>query len=44
MTRLFHDALRYLERLDTQGWVLLLLGVIVVGFFCLRGFGSRSNY
>ncbi len=36
--------LRYSDRLGTQEWALLLVGVIVIGYFCLRGFGSRSGY
>ena len=44
MGHLFRDLLRYADRLGTQEWALLLIGVIVVGLFCLRGFGSRSDY
>jgi len=39
-----HDVIRYASRLDPQQWLLVLIGVIVVGFLCLRGFGSRSQY
>jgi len=29
----------------SQGeWLVLLIGVMVVGFLCLRGFGSRAGY
>ncbi len=44
MSHLLRNVLRYAERMGTQEWALLLVGVIVVGFFCLRGFGSRSGY
>jgi hypothetical protein len=37
-------ALRYLEQLNTQEWVLVLLGLVILGFVCMRGFGSRTNY
>jgi len=35
---------RYVSRMDFQQWLLVLVGVIVVGLVCLRGYGSRSNY
>ena len=44
MDHLYYDIMRYVNRLDTQDWTLVLLGVIIVGFLCLRGFGSRSSY
>lgn len=44
MSHMIQEVLRYADRLGTQEWALLLIGVIVVGFFCLRGFGSRSKY
>lgn len=44
MTRLFHDMMRYLDRMGTQEWALALIAAIVLGVFCLRGFGSRSQY
>ena len=36
--------MRVVNSMGTQEWVLALVGVIIVGFFCLRGFGSRSKY
>jgi hypothetical protein len=30
--------------LDKQEWLLVLIAAVVIGFFALRGFGSRSNY
>jgi hypothetical protein len=36
--------MRVVNCIDAQDWVLVLVGVIVVGVFCLRGFGSRSQY
>jgi len=38
------DVMRFIERMDAQDWLLALLAVVVVGVFCMRGFGSRSNY
>ncbi len=36
--------LRYCDRLDYQEWFLLGLVVVGLGLFCMKGFGSRSNY
>lgn len=40
----YNEAIRLINRLDTQQWMLVLIGVVIVGVFCLRGFGSRSEY
>ncbi|MCE9553614.1 MAG: hypothetical protein K8T91_09620 [Planctomycetes bacterium] len=37
-------ALRWAESLNMSQWLLVLLVVVAVGAFCLKGFGSRSNY
>ncbi len=29
---------------DRQTWLVLYAVAIVIGFFCLRGYGSRSSY
>lgn len=39
-----YSALRYLEGLNMREWLFVLIGVVVVGLVCLRGFGSRSSY
>jgi hypothetical protein len=44
MMHLWRDVLRYAERLSPQDWFLVLGTMIVVALFCLRGFGSRSQY
>ena len=44
MGKYVREVIRFLEQLDTQEWVLVLLGLVVVGFLCMRGFGSRSDY
>ncbi len=44
MSDLYQQALRYANLMDTQQWMLLCLTVIAVGLFCMRGFGSRSNF
>ncbi len=32
------------EHFDTRDWLILLVIVVAVGLFCMRGFGSRSSY
>jgi hypothetical protein len=44
LNHLYQVAMRDLERLGPQHWVLILGGLIVVGVICMRGFGSRSKY
>ena len=44
MGHFVREAMRFIEHMDTQHWLLALLGVVVVGLICMRGFGSRSNY
>jgi hypothetical protein len=31
-------------RLDQQTWLVVCAIAMIVGYFCLRGFGSRNNY
>jgi hypothetical protein len=33
-----------LEHLNFQQFALLAVVIVAFGFYCLRGFGSRSNY
>lgn len=40
----YRTASRWMNGLDKQEWLMVLVGVVVIGFFCLRGFGSRSGY
>ena len=30
--------------LDRTQWIWLSVAVVIVGFVCMRGFGSRANY
>jgi hypothetical protein len=30
--------------LNRHEWLVMLALVTVIGFFCMRGFGSRNNY
>lgn len=44
MEYLIREALRTIDRMGPTEWALLLGAVIVIGLFCMRGFGSRSSY
>lgn len=44
MEQFYREVMRFIQHMDTQEWVLALIGVVIVGLFCMRGFGSRSNY
>ena len=38
------EIMHGIDRMGTQQWVLALVALVVTGIFCLRGFGSRSEY
>jgi hypothetical protein len=40
----FSQASRWLEQMTAGDWLIAFAVVVVVGCFCMRGFGSRSNY
>jgi hypothetical protein len=40
----YQSAFNWVERLDFQQVTLLVVIIVGFGFYCLRGFGSRSNY
>lgn len=44
MWNLYSQAMRFAGGLTQQQWFIVLCGVVIVGFLCLRGFGSRANY
>jgi len=35
---------RHVGHLDRNQWLLVMACVVVVGLFCFRGFGSRTDY
>jgi hypothetical protein len=43
-SNVYRTVFERLENLDFQQLSLLVLAIVAFGFFCLRGFGSRSNY
>ncbi|HEX3998156.1 MAG TPA: hypothetical protein VHX65_06370 [Pirellulales bacterium] len=44
VSKAYAGAVHWINSLDRQGWFLVLCCAVVAGYFCLRGFGSRSNY
>lgn len=40
----YRTALHFIDGLDKQDWILILLGALAIGTTFLRGFGSRTNY
>ena len=44
MSEIYHNVSRWINSLDKQDWLLVLIGTVVVGFLCLQGLGSRKNY
>jgi hypothetical protein len=40
----YKESVDLLFKLDSQEWFLAMCAALVIGFFALRGFGSRSNY
>jgi hypothetical protein len=40
----YRNVIQRLMNLDFHQISLLVLVIVAFGFYCLRGFGSRSNY
>jgi hypothetical protein len=38
------SAMHWVVTLNMRDWFWILLGCVVFGVFCMRGFGSRSSY
>lgn len=36
--------LHHVNRLNRQEWIMLFVVALVLGAYCMRGFGSRANY
>lgn len=30
--------------MNRQEWIFASVGALLIGYFCMRGFGSRTNY
>jgi hypothetical protein len=44
VSQAWNEGLHFIYGLDRQTWFFVLCGVVIIGAFCLRGFGSRSSY
>lgn len=44
MSNYVNQAMHVVNTLSMWDWFAILLVVVTIGFFCMRGFGSRSNY
>ena len=44
MQQYFNKILQFVDRMDPQECLIVMIVLIVAGLFCLRGFGSRSEY
>jgi hypothetical protein len=44
VNELFNNANRWMNGLDKQDWLLVLIAAVALGFLLLQGFGSRKNY
>jgi hypothetical protein len=44
MGEIYNQVMHWVARMDTQDWLLTLVGALVVGFLLLQGFGSRAKY
>lgn len=44
MSAYYRELMSQLNRLTDEQWFAVLCVVMVAGFFCMRGFGSRNNY
>ena len=44
MSHLAHEMMRSIYRFNLEDWALVFGAVLSLGFFCLKGFGSRSSY
>lgn len=42
--RYFDLFMRQLNQLTTWQWFAVLMAVLILGIFCMRGFGSRTGY
>ncbi|MCO6454745.1 MAG: hypothetical protein J5I93_05540 [Pirellulaceae bacterium] len=44
LVSLAHSALKQADTMNAQQWMAACAVLLGIGFLCLRGFGSRSNY
>ena len=44
MGELFRMIVHLVNCMTTQQWLLVIAIALTIGFFCMRGLGSRSSY
>lgn len=44
MGHFMNEIMYYVNHSNAQQWLLVLIAVVVIGLFSMRGFGSRSQY
>jgi len=44
MEKIANEVLFFIDRMESQHWLIALAGVIVVGLVCMKGMGARSHY
>lgn len=44
MWEIYRSFMNWFTRLDREELFFALVAVMLIGFFCMRGFGSRSSY
>jgi hypothetical protein len=44
LQRLYYQVIRDAGNLEPQHWLLILVVIIIIGAYFLRGFGSRAKY
>ncbi|MHB0955144.1 MAG: hypothetical protein ACYC6N_06740 [Pirellulaceae bacterium] len=42
--RFFAPFSQFCFSLSRHEWILLFVAALLIGYFCMRGFGSRANY
>lgn len=44
MWQVYYSVMQSLDHFSRREWLAVLAVVVVIGFFCMRGFGSRTTY
>ncbi len=44
MQEIASEVLSFINQMEPRHWVFALAAVIIVGFVCMKGVGSRTQY
>jgi len=44
MGRYLHEIVHAIEQMGTQEYIIAVAIAVAIGYFCLKGFGSRAEY